>query len=105
MDNSRNVNIHQCVTYIMRRDKQWLNKIWPLFNLHTKSDNQYVFSAKLTGNNKETTFTICESTDQFVQNSPKYLGKVKTNFIGNIINIYGPGYNPSDYKNKNLPIR
>lgn len=45
--------------YIIRRDNEWLNKLWPEFHLHYQSNNQYCFSAKLTGNNKDTTFTIC----------------------------------------------
>ena len=28
------------------------------------------------------------------------MGKVKVNFMGNIVNIYGPGFNPSDVKDK-----
>ena len=93
------------LTYIIRRDQQWLNKIWPQFHLHDKTNNEHRLSAKLTGNNASTTFIISHNKDDFNENGPHYVGKVKANFIGNIINVYGPGYNPTDHKTKNLPLR
>lgn len=43
--------------------------------------------------------------EDFAENGPSYLGKIKANFMGNIVNIYGPGYNPSDHKSKQLALR
>lgn len=62
-------------------------------------------SAKVTGNNAACTFILSKNQSDFTENGPSYIGKVKANFIGNVINIYGPGYNPTDYKNKNVPLR
>ena len=53
-------------------------------------------SAKLTSS----TFITSLYHDMFVENGVGYLGKIKVNFIGNIVNIYGPGFNPEDVKEK-----
>ena len=37
-----------------------------------------------------------------MENGVGYLGKIKVNFIGNIVNIYGPGFNPDDVKEKKV---
>ena len=57
-------------------------------------------SAKLSSNNTTTTFLASLNPNHFVENGLGYLGKVKVNFMGNIVNIYGPGFNPSDVKDK-----
>jgi len=62
-------------------------------------------SAKLTGNNSATTFVITTNRNDFTENGVGYLGKVKATFIGDIICVYGPGYNPSDSKSKSVPLR
>jgi hypothetical protein len=48
---------------------------------------------------------MCSSKSNFAENGDSYFGKVKANFIGNLINVYGPGYNPTDHKTKRLPLR
>ena len=57
-------------------------------------------SVKLSSNNATLTFIASINPKSFSENSDSYVGKLKSNFIGNIINIYGPGYNPSDVKKK-----
>ena len=89
----------------MKRNQRGFNKLWNQLDLYYNLNEKYCFSAKLTGYNKEITFTICENKCSFAENAVDYLGKVKTNFMGNIVNIYGPGYNPSGFKKGKLPIR
>ena len=72
---------------------------------YRKSDNQCYFSAKLTGYNKQITFKIYERNQITGENGPGYLGKVKTNFLGDVVNIYGPGFNPANYKKGKQPLR
>ena len=62
-------------------------------------------SAKLTSSNTATTFIVSLLQNNFTENSDDYLGKIKVNFMGNIANIYGPGLNSFDAKEKNLPPR
>ena len=59
-------------------------------------------SAKLISNNTTTTFLASLYHNHFVENGLGYLGKIKINFIGNIVNIYGPGFNPDDVKEKKV---
>lgn len=59
----------------------------------------------MTGYNKEITFLISENKNKFVENDTDYLGKVKINFKGNEVNIYGPGYNAENFKIGKMPIR
>lgn len=92
-------------SFTIRRDQEWLNKIWPQFHLHQLTSNERHMSAKLTGNNASTTFIMSSNKSDFTENGPFYLGKVKANFIGNVINVYGPGFNPTDAKAKNQPLR
>ena len=62
-------------------------------------------SAKLSSSNTTSTFLLSLQKNQFKENYDGYLGKVKTNFMGNIANIYSPGLNPSDAKEKGLVPR
>lgn len=89
----------------MRRDQKGLNKLWNRLDLFYKQSNKYFCSAKMTGYNKEITFLISENKNKFVENDTDYLGKVKTNFKGNEVNIYGPGYNAENFKIGKMPIR
>ena len=40
-----------------------------------------------------------------MENGPNYIGKIKANFFGDIINIFGPGYNPKNAFSKKLKRR
>lgn len=62
-------------------------------------------SAKMTSNNASNTFIVAQGKKDFKQNGPLYLGKIKTNVVGNIVNIFGPGYSPKDYNLKDVDIR
>lgn len=77
-----------------------MNKIYPVFHMYYSHSDEYYISAKQTSNNATATFIISFDQKDFTENGDNYIGKVKSNFIGNTINIYGPGYNPSDVKNK-----
>jgi hypothetical protein len=85
-------------SFILRRDQGWLNKFHPVFHLHFKSNNQYYFSAKKTSNSASPTYLISSHQEHFEENENHYLGKVKENFMGNTVNIYSSGLNPSAAK-------
>ena len=46
----------------------------------------------------------CSKSD-FEENSPHYIGKMKSNVIGDRLDIFGPGLNPSNAKDKNVVPR
>jgi hypothetical protein len=56
-------------------------------------------------NATNTTIILSSNKDVFIENGEYYLGKVNIGFFGNDACIYGPGSNPNDYKNKNMPVR
>ena len=86
----------------MKREKEWRRSS---FHVHYQRNNEYLMSAKLTSSNTTTTFIVSKSKTDFAENGPNYLGKVKTNFMRNIVNVYGSGFNPSDVMDKKGPPR
>lgn len=58
-------------------------------------------SAKKTSSKPSSTFIISIAKSNFEENSEFYLGKMKSNVLGDMLNIYGPGLNPSNAKDKN----
>ena len=44
------------------------------------------------------TFIFSYSQIDFQENGPSYIGKMKFNFTGSIINIFGEGLNPKNAK-------
>jgi hypothetical protein len=87
------------------RDKGGFNTFWPEFHLHFTGDSQYVMSAKKTASRPTSTFVISRSRTHFDENDYYYLGKMKSNVLGDVLNIYGPGLNPKNSKETNLPPR
>lgn len=63
-------------------------------------NNHYLMSAKKTSSKPMSTFIMSSSKDSFEESSSSYLGKMKSNVIGDMLNIYGPGLNPSNAKEK-----
>lgn len=53
-------------------------------------------SAKKTSSKPASTFIISRAITDFSETGPSYLGKVKSNVLGDTYNIYGPGLNPSN---------
>ena len=58
-------------------------------------------SAKKTSSKPSSTFILSMSKGSYEENSPHYLGKMKSNVLGDVLNIFGPGLNPSNAKEKN----
>jgi tubby-related protein 1 len=80
------------------RDKDGFNTFWPEFHLHFVEDSHYVMSAKKTGSRPTSTFIISKNRTNFEEEGPQYLGKIKSNVLGDVLNIFGPGLNPANAK-------
>ena len=52
----------------------------------------------MTSNNATSTYTISSDPKVFDKKTESYVGKIKTNILGTIINIFGPGSSSSQYK-------
>ena len=62
-------------------------------------------SAKMVSNNTISTYLVSLNYNDFTENGPSYLGKIKTNFTGSQTNIYSPGFNPKDALQKGVKPR
>ena len=52
-------------------------------------------SAKQTSSD---TYIISYSKTKYEENGPSYIGKMKSNFLGSMINLFGEGLNPKNAK-------
>lgn len=80
------------------RDKDGFNTFWPEFHLHFAEDSHYVMSAKKTASRPTSTFILSRNRTNFEEQGPQYLGKMKSNVLGDVLNIFGPGLNPTNAK-------
>ena len=60
-----------------------------------------MMSAKMISSKPRSTFIISSDKHDFDENSKNYLGKIKSNLLGNTLNIFGKGRSPSHAKSKN----
>lgn len=57
-------------------------------------------SCKKTASKPTSTFIITCRKDNFEENNSTYLGKMKSNIMGDVLNVFGPGYNPANAKER-----
>lgn len=87
------------------RDKGGFNTFWPEFHLHFSDDSRYVMSAKKTSSRPTSTFVISLGRSDFEEHSPSYLGKMKSNVLGDVMNVFGPGVEAGEARQKKGPQR
>lgn len=97
----KNINL----TTRLIRDKEGLNSIWPEFHLELTGDKQRLISGKKTSTRYGSTFTLSRNKFIFDETSQHYVGKVKSSSEGDAYNIFGPGLNPSDAKQRGVEPR
>ena len=51
------------------------------------------------------TFLLGKSSKIFREDHKGYIGKIKINFSGNCVRIFGPGYDPKNAQEKRLKLR
>jgi hypothetical protein len=61
------------------------------------SDRNFLF-AKKTSSRPYSTFIISSAEGMFEENSNFYQGKVKSTGMGDVLNVFGKGLNPSNAK-------
>jgi hypothetical protein len=64
------------------RDKDGFNTFWPEFHLQFTHDKKYVLSSKKISSRPISTFIISSSRQNLEEDSPFFLGKVKSNALG-----------------------
>jgi hypothetical protein len=83
------------------RNKDGFNMFWPEYTAKFSKDYDYVVAAKKISAGPATTITISTTALEYAENSPSYLGKLKFNLNGDVINLFSSGLSPSKAKEAN----
>ena len=83
---------------VLARDNTGFKTFWPEFYMKFPNDNQIIISAKRTTARPIATYILSLSSTDFEENTPNYLGKIKSSALGDILYVFGPGYSPSKAK-------
>jgi len=88
--------LFQC--YILRNKKGLLNKLYPTYECYVSGEERFLMAARKRTQNKTSNYMI--STDKSNvgggKESPAYLGKVRSNFVGTEFVAYDKGLNPGE---------
>lgn len=88
------------------RMNEGTNRLWPEFFVYFPDDGKYVVSAKKTSTRPTSTFSLSYNKSNYEENNPCYFGKIKSVGLGGeVYNIFGPGFSPSDAKERGIAPR
>jgi hypothetical protein len=88
------------------RNNSGFNTFWPEFHLKfCQHEEPSIINAKRKTARPISTYILSTSETDYEENSPSYLGKIKSSALGDILYIFGPGYSPSNAKEKKLEQR
>jgi hypothetical protein len=82
----------------LRRDNSGFNTFWPEFKLAFKGEEMGILHAKRTTARPISTFIISLSKTDFEESSDNFMGKMKSNVMGDVLNIFGAGLSPKNAK-------
>jgi hypothetical protein len=86
---------------VLQRNKDGFNSFWPEFYLKFESEDIVLLAAKKVSSKPAATFVLSSNASNFTENSSCYLGKLKSNLFGDVINLFGIGLNPGEAKDRN----
>lgn len=89
---------------IVRNKKGIKNKLFPVYELYT-DDDRFLMAAKKRSGNKTSNYLMSMDKYDLGKESANYLGKVRSNFVGTIFNIYDKGVNPKDLDESSRTVR
>ena len=87
------------------RDNSFMKSFWPEFRICFGEEGEGIAFAKRTTARPIATFILSLKDGDFEEDSPNYLGKMKSNALGDVLNVFGPGLNPSNAKEKGVEPR
>lgn len=88
----------------LRRDNSGFNTFWPEFKLAFRGEQMGVLLAKRTTARPVSTFIVSLSAD-FEETSDNYMGKMKSNVMGDVLNVFSAGPSPKLAKEKGVSPR
>jgi tubby-related protein 1 len=84
--------------YILRctieRDNSGMGHLYPKYHLHLSESGQYLMTAKRLAMQKTAKYILSYDKTDLSRRSPKYLGLIRSNFLGTEFMVYDPGLNP-----------
>jgi tubby and related proteins len=87
----RGAGIVQC--HIVR-NKSGTNKLFPIYSLYLKENDRFLMCSKKRANNKTSNYIISKGEHDLSRESPNYLGKLRSNFVGTEFQVYDNGASP-----------
>jgi len=93
-----------CLKMVIKRESSGTNMFWPEYELKFHNEPAFCF-AKRTTARPIATYLISLSANEFDESKSSYIGKIKTNIIGNILYVFGPGLNPKNAEVKGVNPR
>lgn len=91
-----NISANTTLEMALIRNTSGFNSFWPEFYLRFPSEKASLLAAKKVSSKPISTYIISSSPRNFEENSHSYLGKLKSNLFGDVLNLFGPGLNPSN---------
>jgi len=114
----RNMNPEQMKAFLMNplpakgillecrilREKTGFGKLYPKFVFETDT-GVFLAASKKQTKNKTSNYYITMDPNDLTTKNEKYLGKVRSNFLGSEFTAFGPGRNPKDVECNNSEAR
>lgn len=89
----RGAGVVQC--HIVR-NKSGTNKLYPIYSLYLKENDRFLMCSKKRPNNKTSNYLISKKENDLARDSPNYLGKLRSNFVGTEFQVFDNGTSPDD---------
>lgn len=80
---------------VLAKSSNALSFLWPEFQLRFADDTRPLMAAKRTSFKPYSTYLISTTPNDYDAGSSTFLGKIKANLHGTVVNIFGPGLSPS----------
>jgi hypothetical protein len=92
---SRSLPSRNAINLQLAKSSNLLSFLWPEFQLLFPDSQRPIMTAKRVSFKPFSTYHISLSSKDYDKASSAYLGMIKGNMEGSVINIFGPGLSPS----------
>lgn len=80
----------------IERNKNGAKKMFPEYNLFMKEGDRFLLSSKKRAKNRTSNYIVSMQQHDLNRDSPSFLGKLRSNFLGTEFTIYDKGVNPKN---------
>mmetsp|Transcript_23843 Transcript_23843/g.34969 ORF Transcript_23843/g.34969 Transcript_23843/m.34969 type:complete len:683 (+) Transcript_23843:159-2207(+) len=89
----RGAGIVQCQIV---RNKSGTHKLFPVYSLYLKENDRFLMCSKKRPNNKTSNYLISKGENDLSRESPNFLGKLRSNFVGTEFQVFDNGASPKE---------